>query len=534
MPDHGSANRTAGLRNSGPGGAGILLGFHVALLFATIAPVLSVEIPPLADLPNHLARLHILANLENEPALQANYEIVPRLTPYLLVDWMLTPLVRVWSVYDVGRIFVVATMAITYGGVLLLSFLFFSRLTVWPALALPLLYNYAFSWGFLNFNFGIGLTLIAFALWTRLRQWNAMGRFAILLCLSALLYLTHMLAFGVFAVVASAHSLSAAYTRNGPNAAAIAREMISVVAPIVLVFLVYFFWLSEDHLVGEKLTYYGGIQSKLIALLSPTFFSNSIADVALLAVYVGTGLFLALCGRLQLAANMTFPLVCLAIVCLIMPNTLFGVWGVDFRLPPVLLMLLIASTRPKFLIGTPARFVVAGVIAAMIMVRVISLWPQFQLADRQFTEFKDAIRDMSMTEGARVLVSLDDAPGILALPQRAFWHLAQIAVIERQAFVPFLFTGVTQVRPTERNRDLDTLSGHPLTSVALTSGLDPEFIAQYRNRILDAYHRVYWADWPKHFDYLVRINPVALDKRISAELDSVAHYSYFEIAKILK
>ncbi len=80
MPDHGSANRTAGLRNSGPGGAGILLGFHVALLFATIAPVLSVEIPPLADLPNHLARLHILANLENEPALQANYEIVPRLT----------------------------------------------------------------------------------------------------------------------------------------------------------------------------------------------------------------------------------------------------------------------------------------------------------------------------------------------------------------------------------------------------------------------------------------------------------------------
>jgi hypothetical protein len=532
--DNGSAGRAANLRISGVGESGILLGFHVALFFVAIAPILSVEIPPLADLPNHLARLHILANLENEPALQANYEIVPRLSPYLLVDWMLTPLVRVWSVYDVGRIFVVTTMAITYGGVLLLSFLFFSRLTVWPALALPVLYNHAFAWGFLNFNFAIGLTLVAFALWVRLRQWNAIGRFAALLCLSALLYLTHMLAFGVFAVVLSAHSLSVAYAKNGPNAAAISREMISVVAPIVLVFLVYFFWLSESRSVGERLTSYGDIDAKLVVVLSPTFFSDSIADVALLAAYVGAGLFLALCGRLQLAANMAFPLVCLAIICVLMPNTLFGVWAVDFRLPPVLLMLLIASTRPKFLIGRPARPVVAGVVAAMVMLRVISLWPQFQLADRQFTEFKDAIRGMGMTEGARVLVSLDDAPGKLALPQRAFWHLAQIAVIERQAFVPFLFTGVTQVRPTARNRDLDTPVGHPLESVELTSGLDSEFIAQYRNRILDAYRRVYWADWPKHFDYLIRINPAALDNRIAAKLDPAAHYSYFDIAKIRK
>jgi hypothetical protein len=415
-----------------------------------------------------------------------------------------------------------------------LSFSFFARLTVWPALALPVLYNHAFAWGFLNFNFGIGLTLVSFALWIRLRQWNGMGRFAALLCLSALLYLTHMLAFGAFAVVLSAHSLSAVYAKNGPNAAAISREMILVTAPFILGFLVYLFWFSDDHLVGQKITWYGNITAKLVAVLSPTYFSDSIADVALLAAYISVGLFLALCGRLQLAANMAFPLVCLAIVCLIMPNILFGAWGVDFRLPPVLLMLLIASTRPKFLIGRPARPVVAGVVAAMVMFRVISLWPQIQLADRQFTEFKDAIRGMGMTEGARVLVSLDDASGKLALPPRAFWHLAQIAVIERQAFVPFLFTGVTQIRPAARNRDLDTASGHPLLSRELQLGLERSFIEKYRNWTIDAFHRVYWADWPNQFDILIRINPDLPSDDVTSELDAILRYSYFEISRIKK
>lgn len=133
-----TAGRTFGLGRPDPGQPGILVGFHVALLLVTITPILLVEILPLGDFPNHLARLYILANLDAVPALQQNYQIVPTLTPYLLVDWMLTPLARIWSVYDVGRAFVAATMAMAYVGILVLSVAFFSRLTAWPALALPI------------------------------------------------------------------------------------------------------------------------------------------------------------------------------------------------------------------------------------------------------------------------------------------------------------------------------------------------------------------------------------------------------------
>jgi len=172
------------------------------------------------------------------------------------------------------------------------------------------------------------------------------------------------------------------------------------------------------------------------------------------------------------------------------------------------------------------------VIAALVLVRALSLWPQLRIADRQFLEFRNAVSEIS--EGSRVLVSIEDATGKFALPRRAYWNMAMIAVIERNAFLPMLFTETTQVRPTARNRDLNGPTGGALQSEDLVSGLDSEFIAHNRNRKINAYDRIYWAAWPEHFDYLVRINPVAIDDRVTAELEDIAHHSFFEIGKIRK
>jgi hypothetical protein len=445
---------------------------------------------------------------------------------------MLTPLTRIWGVYDVGRAFVAATMAMTYGGILVLGVTFFSRLTVWPALALPIFYNYAFSWGFMNFNFGVALMFWALALWLRLRHRGAWIRLAVLLILSAALYLAHMLAFGIFALIVGGHSLSVAWRQKGPKAGAIFRELVSVVPPFVLTLSVYAFWLVNDDIVGEKITSYGNVTEKIATLVSPTMFSSSLVNWALLAVYLVSASYLVGRGKLRLAENTAVPLIFFAVICLIMPNTLMGVWGVDFRLPPVLLMFLIAATQPKILTAKPAPPAVMAVVAAMVLVRAVSLWPQLQLADREFLEFKNATQEID--EGSRILVSNDRIPSARALPRRAYWNLALIAVVERNSFVPELFTGVTQVRPAERNRDIDAGAGPALQSEDIVRGLEPEFISRNRNRIINAYSRVYWADWPKNFDYLVRINSKPLDDRVAAELESITRYSFFEIAKVRK
>jgi hypothetical protein len=57
------------------------------VVFGLLAvPIMSVVVPPLVDYPNHLARMHILAAYADSPALQANYIIAWKLSPYLAMD----------------------------------------------------------------------------------------------------------------------------------------------------------------------------------------------------------------------------------------------------------------------------------------------------------------------------------------------------------------------------------------------------------------------------------------------------------------
>lgn len=503
---------------------------HVALLLATIAPILSVEFPPLGDLPNHLARLHILARFQDSPELQANYEIVPTLSPYLLVDWMLTPPARIWSVYDVGRCFVAATMMLTFGGILALSVALFHRLTIWPALALPIFYNHALSWGFMNFAFGVGLMFVMLAIWFRLRGSGAATRFACLALASAILYLAHMLAFGMFALIVVSHAGYSAYRQHGWAVSRWLPDVAPVALPVGLTLAVYFYWLANDGQTGETITKYGDLIHKPSVIVSPTMFFDGIADSLLLLVYMLGALMLVRRGALRLAPGMGFPLAAFALVCVFMPDTLFGVWGVDFRFPPVLLMLLIASTEPKMLVSGSTPPVLLAAVVAIVVFRAATLWPAMQIADRQIQELREAIRGVD--KGARVLVSSDNIGEGLPLPERAYLHLPLLAVIERDAFVPNLFTGVTQVRASARNVEFDAAAGPILRSADIAMGLDPAFVARYRNHVFSSTSRVYWADWAINFDYLIRIDPVPMAPEIASRLQCAPPFSYFELCKV--
>ena len=80
--------------------------------------------------------------------------------------------------------------------------------------------------------------------------------------------------------------------------------------------------------------------------------------------------------------------------------------------------------------------------------------------------------------------------------------MAMVALIERDVFVPYLFSGVPKVRPHPSLLRASTPHGHPLTDRALAEGLRlrdgpamPEGDGEGR--------RIYWRDWPAKFGYVV-------------------------------
>lgn len=78
-------------RQSRTSSAGVLCTYLVMGLLA-IWPVLTVDIPPLVDFPNHLARMHVLATQGSSDIVQHNYDVAWRPVPNLAMDLIVPPL----------------------------------------------------------------------------------------------------------------------------------------------------------------------------------------------------------------------------------------------------------------------------------------------------------------------------------------------------------------------------------------------------------------------------------------------------------
>ncbi len=90
----------------------------VILLGIALIPVILVQIPPLVDYPNHMARMHILADASRSPSLTQYYEIHWNILPNLAMDLVVPPLIRFMPIETAGKVFIGLIFALLVGGVM--------------------------------------------------------------------------------------------------------------------------------------------------------------------------------------------------------------------------------------------------------------------------------------------------------------------------------------------------------------------------------------------------------------------------------
>ena len=150
-------------------------GAQTAMLFVVFAlvaaiPVITHPLPPLTDYVNHLARMHVIATIGNDPDLSRFYEIDWQIIPNLMMDLVIPRLVRFMTVYHAGQVFTVATFVLILSGTVALNRALFGSWSVLPLVAFPLLYNHVFLIGVMNYMFGLGVFFVALAVWLRRRR----------------------------------------------------------------------------------------------------------------------------------------------------------------------------------------------------------------------------------------------------------------------------------------------------------------------------------------------------------------------------
>src|SRR3982074_3053417 len=180
-------------------------GPQIAVLFAAFTLLISIPIwthplPPLADYINHLARMHAIATLTTNVQLARFYVLDWQWIPNLTTDVLVPPLARVMNIYLAGQVFIVAMFALIISGALVLSRVLNGRWTALPLFAIPLLYNYVFLVGLMNYIFGIGVALWALAGWIVVRERAWPIRLVLSTACVVALFFFHLSALGLYAI----------------------------------------------------------------------------------------------------------------------------------------------------------------------------------------------------------------------------------------------------------------------------------------------------------------------------------------------
>jgi hypothetical protein len=508
-----------------------------------LAPLFWVRVPPLVDYPNHLARMWILVHDTATPQLAANYRVDWRILPDLGMDLVVSGLSLVMPVEQAGRVFVALTMLVLLGGSATLHRVLHRRYQLWPLCSALFIYNAALFWGFVSCLFAVGIYLFAFAGWIASREWRIDRRVLAFSPIASGLLLLHLFAFGLYALSVLAYEAGQRFER-GPISR---KDWIFFAGASAQLVPGLFLWYASLARGGYTTTIYGGLSAKIYALVAPfTFGGQLVLSDRLFAAAICLTLVAAIVSRaIRLAPEMRLPLAALVAAAVLMPNRMSGGWDADIRLPATLPFVIIASTQ---LAVTRRR--VAGVGAATVLIllglRVGSVSISWRDYDRWFGEFRSAAA--VITPGARLLVvqsplpdrarRLPGLPAALGIVQPAiFTHLAALAVIDRSAFFPYLFTGWTPVDVTAQSAAVSQREGVPATPGQLVAAADPT-APNYASEIAAAtdFHgeRPYWRDWPGRFDFVLWIDFGETRRAQLRQLAPLHRGSFFWLYRVVK
>jgi hypothetical protein len=472
---------------------------YAVMSVVVLYPVLAVQVPALGDYLNHLARMHILADIDHSEALNKYYRVHWQAIPYLAMDATFVVLNSIAPIYVAGRIFVAICVMLPVVSVAMLHYIVHRRVSLVPLTAFVLCYNELLSWGFLNYLPALCLAVMLFAGWIGSTGWPRWPRVALFCLLATGLYLGHLVAFGAYGLAVGGFQLGRTWRAGFRPWRTVAWDWFSTgvqaLPAVVLALSVHI----ERPFVGPVPTSFGSLATRVISIMSPVLFSGGAADMLTASLGVVVLVVGLRTRRLRLAPSVWPAAVAVGAVALFTPHWLLGTFNTDVRLPLMVMMLLIGGISTTERLRRVEGCVVLGVFLVLTAVRSVAIAEALGTLDGEIAEVRQVVS--TMPRGMRLLL-VDTSKGPGPLPPWATWHAGMVGVIDRDAFVPNLFTGLATVHPAPELRASSTPNDAPLSLKKLMSGLgitdDPS-----QDQGTGTGGRIYWRGWEHKFDYVL-------------------------------
>ena len=443
-------------------------------------------------------------------------------------------------VEEAGRAFITLTMLALVTGTVTLHRVLHGRFEVWPICSVLFVYNAALYWGFLNCLFATAAYLFAFSGWIATGHWRRGPRLVAFSAVASLLLVLHLFAFGLYGLSVALYELAG---RAGGGRRLTLRSLAEWCA-VCLQFLpgIVLWYASLAH-SGSTAISYDDLVFKLYALISAFTFGvePTLLDLLIAAVAIIFLAFAIMTGSLTIVREMRLPLAVLILVVLLVPHRVSGAAFADIRLPVALPLVIIASTRLEasrkaavlsFAAAASLGARPAGVDRDRDLARLRPLVYRVQRSERRHPARSETARRRRPVNRAGAAAECAGSPGkARSFP---FIHMAALAVMDRAAFFPYLFTGWTTIDVTPPNEALSQRQAVPATPEELTKSADPDEATTIDTGPNFLGERPYWRNWPATFDYVVWIDFAKAGQPELKQLRRLASGSFFDIYRVVR
>ncbi|HME29126.1 MAG TPA: hypothetical protein VKE53_04600 [Pseudolabrys sp.] len=459
----------------------------MALILLISIPIWTHPLPPLSDYVNHLARMQVIAELSRDHPIAKFYELHWQVIPNLAMDIVVPPLARIMNVYLAGQVFLVLMFVVIISGILVLNRALVGRFSVLPLFAIPLLYNFVFLVGLMNYIFGIGIAIWALAGWFAVRERTWPIRFVLSSFFIVVLFFCHLSALGIYGIgLLSAELLRLWERRTEPWPRRIAEFFLSGMPFLIVVPLLYTSP-TMQLVVATSWEQRGKLDGLIYVIANYT----DITAFALVTILAACAVWAFRHRVLKFHPLALALLIVGGVIYFAMPRVMFDTYMADQRVPLGIAFILFACGD----LDARRRLVRRGFLIVLIVLiagRLLEIDYNWSQLSDSTSEFRSSVRRIA--PGSKVFVAYASAASGEDVRDLGLVHAACIATIERSALVTTLFSvdgkQVIHVRPEYRDY-ADIHDGTPPSAAQLILAADrplPNMPA-------------FWLNWTK-FDYI--------------------------------
>jgi hypothetical protein len=357
--------------------------FVAAAALAAMLPLLWPDIPPMVDLPGHMGRYRVQLDYVDYPWLGDWYHFQWSLIGNLGVDLLVIPLAPIFGLEFAVKLIVLAIPALTVAGLLWIAREVHGRIPASALFALPLAYNFAFHFGFVNFALSLALALNAFALWLRMARLGYVRQRAVLFVpISALLWLCHTFGWGVLGVLAFSAEMVRQRDLGHRWHIAWLRACVGVL-PLTPPIALMIAWRSGDHVTGQTGDWFNW-RAKIgwtTMILRDRWQALDIASTAILYLIIFRGF---RDPNIEYSRNLGLSALFLCAVFVLLPRIVFGSAYADMRLAPFMVAIALIAIRPRPGMSEAKTRGLAVAALAFCIIRLASTTISFVLYDQSY------------------------------------------------------------------------------------------------------------------------------------------------------